>query len=65
MVLLVKFNAMNWEYFVEEPYHRFGEPSRKDFIEEFNKLFQTDIALNYQEQFEHLCSPVDADKPTL
>lgn len=56
---LAKFDTMNWEYFVEEFYHRFRGSSRKDFIE-FNKLSQTSIVLHYQDQFEHRCSLMDA-----
>lgn len=45
--------------------HQFRGASRKDSIEEFNKLAQTSTILEYQEQFEHLQALMNADNPTL
>lgn len=56
---LAKFDVMYWEYFVEEFCHRFGEPSWKDVIKEFNKLSQTSTIFYYQQ----LCLPQSSDSP--
>lgn len=50
---------------MEELCHRFGESSRKDFIEEFTKLSQIGTVFDYQEQFEHLRSLMDTENSTL
>lgn len=62
---LAKFNTLNWYYFMEELYRRFGRPSWKDFMEEFTKLFQKGTVLDYLKQFEYLSSFMNADNPTL
>ena len=46
----------NWTKFVEDLCDRFGEKSMADTIEEFNKLKQEGLVLDYQVRFEELRS---------
>lgn len=55
----------SWAEFVNSLCNQFGEKTRTDVIEEFNKLRQQGIVEEYQVRFEELRSLLSLSHPSL
>lgn len=62
-LLIGDHDLTNWEEFVRSIYIRFG--SRKDVVDEFNKLIQNRVVKEYVERFEEFKSLISIMNPSL
>jgi hypothetical protein len=62
-LLIGDHDLTNWEEFVRSIYIRFG--SRKDVVDEFNKLIQNRAVKEYVERFEEFKSLISIMNPSL